>query len=65
MHTASGLTAAIIGQAVHVAAAGAHELLNHILGPSRDLRVWIPKASGARPTPANLRPLQLPTTIRR
>eukprot|EP00975_Prorocentrum_lima_P034711 7295661-Prorocentrum_lima.AAC.1 len=34
------------------------------LGPSTDLQIWIPKVAGAS-TPAALRPLQLPSTIRR
>eukprot|EP00975_Prorocentrum_lima_P002953 651344-Prorocentrum_lima.AAC.1 len=41
---------------MHAAIAGAKD---------RDFQVWIPKVNSARPTGANLRPLQLPTTIRR
>eukprot|EP00975_Prorocentrum_lima_P021707 4572048-Prorocentrum_lima.AAC.1 len=58
------LIAALIGQANHAAHHSDQLLLTHTLGESEDLAVWIPKA-GDTTSPNALRPLQLPTTIRR
>ena len=44
--------------------AGSEDRLDEILGPAVDLLAWIPKTPGAC-SPDELRPLQLPTTLRR
>ena len=55
--------ACLLGQGVH-AAEHCDDLLAHVLGPSTDLLVWIPKIPDPR-VPNDLRPLQLPTCLRR
>eukprot|EP00975_Prorocentrum_lima_P047597 9948438-Prorocentrum_lima.AAC.1 len=64
LHPATELIAALIGQANHAAHNGNQQLLIHTLGESEDLAVWIPK-EGDTTSPNALRPLQLPTTVRR
>ncbi len=63
LHFASNMVAHLLAQAIHAAALDS-PLLQHVLGPSVDLLVWIVKAPGAD-TPAGLRPLQLPSCFRR
>ena len=55
--------AELLGQFLAAAEVGEAELAL-ALGPSEDLLVWIPKAQPAD-TPGLLRPLQLPTCLRR
>ena len=62
-HLGLRLTTCLIGQFFHLAGTDP-ERLDRALGPSSDLLVWIPKYDGAD-TPSGLRPLQLPTTLRR
>ena len=55
--------ACLLAQAVYAADVSG-EALDEVLGPSVDLLVWILKQAGAEET-SGMRPLQLPTCLRR
>ena len=62
-HHGARFVACLLGQAFH-AAALSPRALEITLGPSLDILVWILKVPGGE-TPAEMRPLQLPTCFRR
>ena len=63
LHHGGTFVACLIGQAFHAAHVSS-AAIEQVLGPSIDILVWILKSKGGgRPT--DMRPLQLPTYIRR
>ena len=55
--------ACLLGQAFY-AAQVSRDAIEHVLGPSIDILVWILKSKGGE-RPTDMRPLQLPTCLRR
>ena len=63
-HVAPRLVSCLIGQAVYAADDGA-QAVRDVIGGDIDLLAWIPKGPAGGCTPESLRPLQLPTCLKR